>query len=82
MRIKVITSGYRVLGYKFGVFDKFVKIDAAQFRHKENQYFYTFTNHVHSGKIEEQLGEEVKVLDIAPDTIYIRPFVPLTPDKS
>jgi len=82
MRIKVNTTGYRVLGYKFGVFDKFVKIDATQFKHKENQYFYTFANHTHIEKIEEQLGEEVKVLDILPDTLYIAPVLPQPPNKS
>jgi hypothetical protein len=83
MRIKVTTTGYRVLGYNFGVLDKFIKIDAAQFRHKENQYFYTLTNnHTHTEKIEEQLGEEIKVLDITPDTLYIRPVQPPIPNKS
>lgn len=81
MRIKVSTTGYRILGYKFGVFDKFVKLDAAQFRHKENQYFYSFTNHIHAEKIEEQLGEEVKILEISPDTLYIYPVEPQPPYK-
>src|ERR1700757_2869349 len=31
MRLKITTSGYRIVGYKFGVFDKFIKIDATQF---------------------------------------------------
>ena len=82
MRIKINTNGYRVLGYKFGVLDKIIKMDAAQFRHKENQYFYTLTNHVHTEKIEEQLGEEIKVLDISPDTLYIRPVEFQNPNKS
>jgi hypothetical protein len=81
MRIKVITSGYRVLGYKFGVLDKFIKIDAAQFRHKGNQYYYTLTNHAHDERIEEQLGEDVKMLDILPDTLFIRPVEAQIPDK-
>lgn len=76
MRIKVNTSGYRILGYKFGIFDPFIKVDAAQFRHKGNQYIYTLTNHTHQGKIEEQLGEEMKVIDIFPDTLFIRPVEP------
>ncbi len=82
MRIKVTTSGFRLTGYKFGIFDKFIKIDASQFRHKDNQYYYTLSNHIHAEKIEEQLGEEVKVLDIAPDTLYMRPAIPSTPDRS
>lgn len=82
MRIKLSTSGYRVLGYKFGVLDKFIKVDAAQFRHKGNQYYYALTNHSHDEKIEEQLGEEVKMLDISPDTLYIYPVAPQLPDKS
>ena len=81
LRIKVNTSGYRIIGYKFGVFDKLIKIDASQFRRRENQYYYTLTNHIHSEKIEEQLGEEMKVLDITPDTLYIRPAESQTPDR-
>jgi hypothetical protein len=82
MRIKVNTSGYRVIGYKFGVLDKFIKIDAGQFRHKGNQYFYTLSNHNHVEKVEEQLGEDVKVLDISPDTLFICPVVSPIPGKS
>lgn len=82
MRLKVTTSGYRILGYKFGVFDKFVRIDANQFRHRGNQYYYTLSNHLHSEKIEEQLGDEVKMVDISPDTLFISPANSPTPDKS
>ena len=82
MRIKITTNGYHIFGYKLGVYDKILKIDAAQFRHRGNQYFYTLTNHVHAEKIEEQLGEDVKMLDIAPDTLFISPAEPPTPDKS
>lgn len=82
LRIKVSTNGYRVVGFKFGVLDKFIKIDASQFRHKENQYYYTLTNHIHAEKIEEQLGDEVKVLDITPDTLFIRPTEPKTADNN
>ncbi len=76
LRIKVNTNGYRVLGYKLGVLDRFIKLDASQFRHHENQYYYTLTNHLHAEKVEEQLGDEVKVLDISPDTLFIRPPSP------
>ena len=82
MRIKFTTTGFRLLGYKFGVFDKFIKIDAASFRSRENLSYYTLSNHIHAGKVEEQLGEEVKVLDIAPDTLYIRPTALQPPGKS
>jgi hypothetical protein len=81
MRIKVITSGYRIMGYKLGLLDKIIKMDAAQFRHRDNQYIYTLGNHTHSEKIEEQLGDEVKVLDISPDTLYIRLVELQNPDK-
>ena len=80
MRIKVTTSGFRLTGYKFGIFEKLIIVDASQFHHKDNQYYYTLNNHIHEEKIEEQLGEEVKILDITPDTLYIRPSP--TPDKS
>lgn len=82
MRIKLSTSGYRVIGYKFGILDQFIKIDATQFKHKGNQYYYTITNHIHIEKIEEQLGEDVKMLDISPDTLYILPVEPQIPSKS
>jgi hypothetical protein len=82
MRIKVTTSGYRLTGYKFGVLDKVVKMDATQFRHKGNQYYYTLSNHMHAEKIEEQLGEEMKVLDISPDTLFINPVAPPISDKN
>jgi hypothetical protein len=81
MRIKFTTTGFRLLGYKFGIFDRFIKVDAATFRSRENLSYYTLSNHIHAGKVEEQLGEEVKVLDIAPDTLYIRPATPQLPDK-
>jgi hypothetical protein len=82
MRIKITTSGYRLTGYKFGFLDKLIKIDATQFRHKGNQLYYTLANHLHAEKIEEQLGEEMKVLDISPDTLFISPVQPQIPDKS
>lgn len=82
IRLKVATSGYRILGYKFGIFDKFVRIDANQFRHRGNQYYYTLSNHTHSEKIEEQLGDEVKMVDISPDTLFISPVNSPIPGKS
>lgn len=81
VRIKVTASGYRFTGYKFGIIDKILKIDASQFRHKGNQLYYTLNNHIHAEKIEEQLGEEMKVLDISPDTLFIYPVATQTPDK-
>ena len=81
MRIKVTTTGFRLTGYKFGIFDKYIKIDASQFHRHDNQYYYTLSNRTHAEKIEEQLGEEVKILDISPDTLYIRPTAPPIPDK-
>ena len=82
MRIKVTTTGFRLTGYKFGIFDKFIKIDATQFKHKENGYYYSLGNRVHAEKIEEQLGEDMKVLDITPDTLYIRPVTAQYPIKA
>ena len=82
MRIKVNTNGYRVLGYKLGVLDRFVKIDGSQFRHREKMYYYTLTNHLHAEKVEEQLGEEVKVMDISPDTLFIKPIELKTADRN
>lgn len=82
MRLKITTSGYRIVGYKFGIFDKFIKIDATQFRHHGTQYYYSLTNHLHTEKIEEQLGEDVKMLDVAPDTLFISPINSPTPGKS
>jgi len=78
MRIKLTATGYRILGYKLGILDKLVKVNAAQFKRKENQYIYTLSNHIHQEKIEEQLGEEIKVVDIIPDTLYIRPAISQT----
>lgn len=82
MRIKINTSGYRIVGYKLGLLDKFVRLDASQFRHKGNIYYYNIGNHTHTEKIEEQLGEAVKMLDISPDTLFILPAGPPTTPKT
>lgn len=81
LRIKVNTTGYRIMGYKLGIFDRLIKVDASQFRRRDNLYYYTLTNHIHSEKVEEQLGEEIKVVDISPDTLYLRPIQASIPDK-
>jgi len=73
LKLKVNTSGFRVLAYKVGFVDKIIKIDAAAFRRREAGWQYNLNNHVHESKIEEQLGEDVKLLDITPDTLFIRP---------
>ncbi len=82
MRIKATASGYRLTGYKFGILDKVIKMDAAQFKRRGNQYYYTLSNHIHAEKIEEQLGEEMKVLDMSPDTLFINPVAPAISDKN
>jgi hypothetical protein len=57
-------------------------MDAAQFKRRGNQYYYTLSNHIHAEKIEEQLGEEMKVLDMSPDTLFINPVAPPISDKN
>jgi hypothetical protein len=72
VNLKVSTSGFNIAAYTFGIKDPFLNIDAAQFRHKENQYLYSLDNKSHMEKIEEQLGDQMKVVDAAPDTLYLR----------
>lgn len=76
LRIKMLTSGFRLLGYKLGFFDRDISIEAGQLNRKENQFVYSIGSHNHFEKVEEQLGEEVKVLDIMPDTIYLSYLAP------
>jgi hypothetical protein len=82
IKLKVNASGFRILGYKWGFIDKVIKVDVGQFKHKESGYQYYLNNHIHVSKIEEQLGEEVKLLDISPDTLFIRPVNSPSPLKS
>ena len=74
LKLKVSSTGFRILAYKMGFIDKTIKMDVSQFKHRDNTYQYNMNNHIHETKVEEQLGDEVKLLDITPDTLFIRPL--------
>src|ERR1700722_8250133 len=61
LKLKVNSSGYRILAYKMGFIDKTIKIDAGQFKHSRDKAYpvstYILNNRTHQSKIEEQLGE-------------------------
>jgi hypothetical protein len=68
LHLKVTSSGFRLMSYKLGIDDRSIKIDASNFRHS----MYSLTSKTHSEKIEEQLTEDVRVVDISPDTLFLR----------
>jgi hypothetical protein len=68
IHVKVSSSGFRLMAYKLGINDPTLKIDVSSFHHN----MYSLTNHNHTEKLEEQLTEDVKVIDISPDTLYLR----------
>jgi hypothetical protein len=73
VNVKVVASGFNIAAYTFGIKEALINFDAAQFRHKDNQYLYSLENKTHLEKMEEQLGD-MKVIDVAPDTLYLRPI--------
>jgi len=74
--IKVNASGFNIMAYKLGIKERFINVDAASFKHKNSEYLYALQSTTHQEKIEEQLGEQMKVLDISPDTLYLSPTQP------
>jgi hypothetical protein len=75
IQVKVNTSGYRILGYKLGITDPTIKLDVNQFRHN---YFYAFTTQRHIEKLQDQLGDAVKINEISPDTLFLHNQPPNT----
>lgn len=73
VNLKVITSGYNLLAYKLGIRENIIYVDANSFRHKDNQYLYNLQTEIHQDKIREQLGDQTILLEIATDTLFLRP---------
>lgn len=73
MNVKVTSSGYDIAAYTFGIKGALLNIDASQFRHRGNYYFYSLDNKEHIEKIEDQLGENMRVVEVDPDTLYLQP---------
>ena len=78
VHVKVNSTGYRLAAYKLGIDDPILKIDAASFRHS----LYSLTNRNHVEKLEEQLTEDIKVIDVSPDTLYLRNEPPSTQNQN
>lgn len=78
IHLKVSSTGYRLTAYKLGIDDPVLKIDASSFRHN----LYSLTNHNHQEKLEEQLTEDIKLIDVSPDTLYLRNEPPSTQDQN
>jgi hypothetical protein len=76
VNIKVDASGFNIMAYKLGIKERFINIEAGSFRHKNSEYLYALQSTTHREKIEEQLGEQMKVVDITPDTLYLSPTQP------
>ena len=74
VNVKVISTGFNIVAYTFGIKEALLNIDAGQFKHKDNQYLYSLENKNHIDKLEDQLGDEIKVVDVSPDTLYLRPL--------
>ena len=71
--VKLTATGFNIAQYTFGIKEALLNFDAGQFRHKDNQYLYSLENKNHLEKVEEQLGEQMKVMEISPDTLFLRP---------
>jgi hypothetical protein len=71
LSVKLTTTGFTILTYKWGLKEPNINMDFSQFRHKDNRYQYIMNTKTHIEKIEEQFGEDVKVVDIAPDTLFL-----------
>lgn len=71
--VKVFSSGYNITSYKMGFKHAILNVDAGQFHKRNNYYYYSLENKPHIEKLEDQLGEEIKVVDITPDTLYLQP---------
>jgi hypothetical protein len=76
VQIKVNASGYRIMAYKLGINDPTIKLDVNQFRHS---FYYAFTSQRHIEKLQEQLGDAIKINDISPDTLFLH-NQPVNPD--
>lgn len=76
LQVKVNTSGYHILAYKFGINDPTIKLDVTQFRHNS---YYAFTSQRHIDKLQEQLGDAYQINEIIPDTLFLR-TQPVNPD--
>jgi hypothetical protein len=68
INVKVFCSGFNLVAYTFGIKEAEINIDANSFRHN----WYNLQNRTHQEKIEDQLGDQMKVLEIAPDTLFLR----------
>ncbi len=74
LNIKVTATGFNIAEYTFGLKEALLSFDAGQFRHRDNQYIYSLENKNHLEKLEEQLGEQIKVVEVTPDTLFLRPL--------
>ena len=71
LSVKVVSTGYNLAAYTLGIKDPFLKVNANRFYRENNRYVYTFDNKEHFNKIADQLGTDMKVVEIAPDTLYL-----------
>jgi len=69
--VKVTSSGFGIVAYTLGLKEPLLNIDASQFRHRDNRYIYLLNGKTHIEKIEEQLSDQIKVIDITPDTLFL-----------
>lgn len=73
VNVRLTATGFNIAEYTFGFKEALLNFDAGQFRHKDNMYLYSFENKNHLEKLEEQLGEQIKIMDVSPDTLFLRP---------
>ena len=73
INVKVTATGFNIATYTFGIKEPVLNFDASQFRHRDNLYLYSFENKTHLEKLEDQFGDQVKVIEVTPDTLFLRP---------
>jgi|SRR6185312_8085819 len=76
VQVKVNASGFHLMTYKLGFNESVIRLDGSQFRHG----YYAFTGH-HTEKLQEQLGDAIKLEDVSPDTLYLH-SEPATPEQN
>jgi hypothetical protein len=79
IQVKVTASGFRIMAYKLGITDPTIKLDVGQFRHN---YYYAFTTQKHIDRLQEQVGDAIKILDISPDTLFLHNQPPSNTDQN
>jgi hypothetical protein len=79
LQMRVNASGFRIMAYKLGITEASINLDANQFRHN---YYYALNTAKHVEKLQEQVGDAVRILNVAPDTLFLHNQPPSANDQN